>query len=83
MEDEDILEQMGLSDGELREFLRKINDFFHHTLNDKERRAFLKGLKSVEEAARELDKDVTPERLEKFIREHEPTIVVFAICKKY
>jgi phage antirepressor YoqD-like protein len=82
MEDENILKQMGLSDGELREFLRKINVFFNHTLNDEERRAFLRGLKSVEDAAREL-KNVTPERLEKFIREHEPTIVPFNTCKKY
>lgn len=82
MTDEDILEKMGLSDEELRELLRKINVFFNNTLNETERGAFLRGLKSVEEAARELDEDVTTERLEKFIREHEPTIVPFAVCKK-
>lgn len=55
---------------------------FFNTLNDKERVAFLKGLKPLEEAARELDEDVTPERLEEFIRNHEPQIIVFAICKR-
>jgi anthranilate phosphoribosyltransferase len=80
--EEDILKQMGLSDEELREFLRKINVFFNDTLNDKEREAFLLGLKSKGEAAHEL-KGVTSERLEKFLRGHEPTIVPFNICKKY
>jgi phage antirepressor YoqD-like protein len=81
MTDGEILERMGLSDEELREFLRKIN-IFYNTLNDKERLAFLKGLKSVREAADQLDEDVTPERLEEFIRNHEPEIIVFAICKR-
>ena len=83
MTDEDILEKMGLSDEELRELLRKINVFFNSTLNEKERGAFLRGLKSVEEAARELDEDLTPEDLERFIRKHEPTLVPFANCKKF
>jgi hypothetical protein len=82
MEDKDILEKMGLSDEELREFLRKINVFFNSTLNDTERGAFLRGLKSVEACARELDEGLTTEDLEEFIRRHGPTLVPFATCKR-
>jgi hypothetical protein len=82
MTDEDILRKIGLSDEELKEFLRKVNEFFN-TLNEKERGAFVKGLKSVEQATRELDEDLTPQDLEWFIRRHEPTIIPpFFNCKK-
>jgi hypothetical protein len=71
MTDKQILEHIGFSDYEdLATFLRKLNDFVHDTLNENERRVFRHSLKSPKEAAAELDEDVTPERLEEFIRRH-------------
>ncbi len=71
MTDAQILERMGLTDEQLREVLRKFNEFVEH-LEKHERRYVLHGLKSPTEAAAELDEDVKPDRLEKFIREHGP-----------
>ena len=71
MTDAQLLERMGLTEKELHEVLQKFNEFVEG-LNPQERRYVLHGLKSAREAAAELDEDVTPERLEQFMRKHGP-----------
>ncbi len=68
--DGQILQQTRLSDDELRDLLQKFNDFLN-TLNAAQRRAFMRGQKSLREGAATLH-DVSPERLEQFLRKHGP-----------
>lgn len=71
MSDDQILERLGLNRDEIRDLLQRLNDFFN-SLSDKEKRAFRKSLRSPHEGAAILDKDVTPERLEEFLRKFGP-----------
>ncbi len=64
-------EHMGVSKGELGQLLQKYNDFLN-TLNPAQKRAFLKSQKSLKQGADSLDDDVTPERLEIFLKTHAP-----------
>jgi len=76
MSDQEILRKMGLSEHELKDLLRKFNDFVN-TLNPAQRRRFLKSQMTVEEGVEELDKDVTAPQLEDFFRRHGPPGGVF------
>jgi hypothetical protein len=71
MTDQEILDRLGLQPDEIRELFRKLNEFFN-TLDEKQKRAFTRSLRSTHEAAGEIDRDVTPQRLETFLREFAP-----------
>ena len=71
MTDQQILEKMGLTEDELRDLLRKFNEFVNR-LNKAQRAAFLAGIRGKEESTAELDEDVTPRHLEEFMRKYAP-----------
>lgn len=82
MTDQEILERIGLSPEELREFFQKLNQFIR-SLKQKEREVFLGSLKPIQAAADEaakVDKEITADRLEKLMRNHASPDDVLTIC---
>lgn len=71
MTDQEILEVMGVSEAELSNLSAKYNEFLN-SLNDKQRRLFMTAVRTKDQSAAELGKDVTPEQLEDFMRRHTP-----------
>ncbi len=72
-----VLQGIGLSDHELRNYLRKVDEFYR-SLTDAERRVFDAGFSAVEEDAySSFDGDITAEELEDFITSREPEGAVF------
>ncbi len=68
--DDQILKQMRLTKDELRDLLKKYNDFLN-SLDKAQRRAFMKGQKSLQMGADTL-RHVQPTRLEQLLRELAP-----------
>lgn len=67
-----ILAKIGLTDSELRDYLRKLIGFYV-SLTPKERELFRSGMRSFEkEALKSFHGQVTAEQLEEFIRSREP-----------
>lgn len=75
--DDQILQQMRLTLQQVRDLLQKYNNFLN-TLDNAQRRAFLKGEKSLEMGAQTL-RHVSPKRLEQFLQENAPPNGVICI----
>ena len=78
MTDQEILDKLGLSPNDLRDFFEKFNRFVD-SLNHDQRTVFLRALKSSHEEAAELGQDVTPERLEGILRQFAPPGAILCI----
>ncbi len=68
--DDQILKQMHLTKDELRDLLKKYNDFLN-SLDQNQRHAFVKGQKTLQMGADTL-RHVQPSRLEQLLREFAP-----------
>ncbi|MGC9951786.1 MAG: hypothetical protein ABSF64_36020 [Bryobacteraceae bacterium] len=78
MDGEQILAELGLTDSEVRDYLRKLSGFYV-SLTPKEREAFLSGMRAFERVAlKEFHGEITAEQLEEFIRSREPKDVPVA-----
>lgn len=78
MDDKQILAELGLTNSELRDYLRKLSGFYV-SLTPKERRAFRSGLRAFEkEALKAFHGKITAEQLEKFIKSRTPKDVPVA-----
>ena len=72
MDDKQILAELGFTDSELRDYLRKLSGFYV-SLTPKERKAFLSGMRAYEkEALKPFHGKLTAKQLENFIRSREP-----------
>lgn len=71
MTDQELSEKLGLSDQDIRDLQKKVNDFVN-TLSGPQKQAFLGSLASSSQAAATLGPDVTAEHLETFMRERAP-----------
>lgn len=71
MSDERILKQIGMSDAEVRAYLKKLDQFFE-ALGPKEKRVFLAGMHTVQEALHSFQGNVTAEELLHFLKERTP-----------
>jgi hypothetical protein len=67
-----VLAQIGLTDDELRDFLRKL-DGFYVSLTPKERKVFRSGTRAgAQEVAKAFGGKITARELEEFIKSREP-----------
>jgi hypothetical protein len=69
MEDPDVLRSMGLTDAQLRAFLRKVIRFYNR-LTPEEQQVFAAGMAPVKQAAKQFP--MTARQLEDFIKLREP-----------
>jgi len=68
----EILAEIGLTDSELRDYLRKLSGFYI-SLTPKERKLFVTGMRSLEkEALKAFHGKITAKQLEEFIKSREP-----------
>jgi hypothetical protein len=70
--DSELFARIRLSKPELEEMQARFQDFVK-SLNPDEKQSLRKSILSTEEAAQTLGPDVTPERLERFLRAYAPT----------
>jgi hypothetical protein len=69
---EQILGEIGLTESEVRDYLRKVT-LFYETLTRAERKVFHASMRTLEEATLESFRgELTSERLEKFIKSRSP-----------
>ena len=67
-EHQQVLNELGISEKELRDLLKKLNDFFN-TLSPSQKHAILKAQGKIGEG---LSKDITPKRLQTVLQQFAP-----------
>jgi hypothetical protein len=80
-DDEKILEQMRISEADLRDLFQKFNNFLN-TLNPHQRRLYRNSEVTLRHAASTLD-DVSPEELKQFLEKYAPEGgVILYVCRR-
>jgi hypothetical protein len=70
---EQILKEIGLTDSELHDYLRKLSGFYNSFLTPAERKVFRAGLRAQKkEALKSFHSQITAAQLEEFIKSREP-----------